>query len=72
MCYVCLKDNLVDLSDEFAKKYGDGTVGRLGAKAIYIKQAIKMLEQSPERRCEVGDGMLERLKEEQYRLARQL
>lgn len=72
MCYVCLKDNLLDVADEFAKKFASKHVGKLQAKAIYIKQALRVLDTNDEGKCEVGNAMVERLREEQYNLAKQM
>ena len=72
MCYICLKDNPFDMADRFAKKYASKQISEIQAKAIFIKQAVKAYERSDEQRCHVGDATLNSLKDEQYKIARQM
>lgn len=75
MCYVCLKDDLFNNAEAFGQRYGKaipGSNGRLRAKAIYLKEAIKVLESEIDPRCDDGEKSLQQLKDEQYRLSREL
>ena len=72
MCYICLKDNPFDMAEAFAQRYASKDVSRVQAKAIFIKQALKAFDQAPDAKCDVGEGTVERLREEQYKIAREL
>ena len=63
MCYLCLKD------DPFAVKPLT-TIHRKRQRAVEIKQLLKEAEEHPT--CHVGDATVEKLREEQYRLSRDM
>lgn len=63
MCYLCLKD------DPFAVKPLT-TVDRIKQRALEIKFLLREAEEHD--KCHIGDATIERLKQEQYELARQL
>jgi len=63
MCYLCLKD------DPFAIKPLT-TLDRVKQRALEIKVMLREAEE--QELCHIGDGTVERLKKEQYELARQL
>lgn len=72
MCYVCLKDNPFDVAEAFGKRYGVKGLTQLQAKAIYVKQLLRVMDQHDETRCDIGEGTYLRLKEEQAKFARQM
>lgn len=63
MCYMCLKD------DPFAVKPLT-TVQRKRQRMIEIKHMLKEVEDRF--LCGIGDATVERLKEEQYKLSREM
>lgn len=74
MCYVCLKDDLFNNAEAFGQRNAKAFAhnGRVKAKMIYIKEAIKILESEKDSRCDDGEKSLQQLKDEQYRLSREL
>lgn len=77
MCYVCLKDDMFGMAEAFGNKYGGGFStpdGKLRAKAIFIKQAIRTIDEEGGEgvRCPDGVDVVDRLKQAQYDIARQL
>jgi hypothetical protein len=63
MCYLCLKD------DPFATKPLTD-IHRKRQRAMEIKVLLKEAEEH--RLCDIGDVTVERLKEEQYKLSRDM
>ena len=75
MCYLCLKDNPIDTIEITAKKRGKTAIEQLRVRAQLTKEFLKNIKDDEAegwQRCHIGDGLIERLNEEQYRLARQL
>jgi hypothetical protein len=63
MCYLCLKD------DPFAVKPMT-TIYRKRQRAVEIKVLLREAEQHS--LCHIGDATVDKLKEEQYKIAREL
>jgi hypothetical protein len=69
MCYLCLKDDPFSSSPFRTKNH------KLESKkdrAVEIKAFLREVEYSHEDLCHVGDVVVERLKDEQFMLAREL
>jgi hypothetical protein len=72
MCFLCLQENPFEAAEAFAKPYDGRNASR--AKAVVFKELIKSVEAGIEKEdlCDIGDATLERMKEKQYELAREL
>lgn len=64
MCYLCLKDNPFDVST------GASDLQRKRERAQEIKRLLQEVEE--QHLCHIGDVTVERLREEQYNLSREL
>ena len=71
MCSICLRNNPFDTIDRFAKRFASRRVTELQARAKLIKVVIDSLSKT-DRRCDIGEATIDRLKEEQYKISRQL
>lgn len=64
MCYLCLKDNPFDVSTN------SSDLQHKRERALEIKRLLQEAEE--QRLCHIGDVTVERLREEQYNLSREL
>lgn len=65
MCYMCLRDDI------FGGR-NPSNVQRLRERAAQVKKLIAEAEDRKHEMCHVGDAAVNLLKEEQYKLAREL
>lgn len=71
MCYICLKDNPFEMIDWVTGQMEADAREKARVKAHFLKKVIGTIETTDEDRCYIGDITLERLKEEQYAVARE-
>lgn len=64
MCYLCLKDNPFSTPEDMSD------IVRKRTRALEIKRMLR--EADEYNLCYIGDATVERLKEEQYKIAREL
>jgi hypothetical protein len=65
MCYMCVKDDVL-------KGLNPTNEQRLRERAAHVKGLIAEAERRKSETCDIGEGIVDLLKEEQYRIARQL
>jgi len=70
MCYLCLRTNPFDVIDKLSNQFPKDQKNK--AKAQILKTLIKRIEKNDKDRCDSGEDMFNKLKEEQYRLAKEL
>jgi len=71
MCYLCLKDNPFDVIDAYVKKQSKTANAELIHRIELTKQFFESIKRDEEEflpRCHIGDGLIERMKEERIRL----
>jgi len=66
MCYLCLQDNPFAIPED----YSDFSTQKKLARAALVKELLKEFESI--KTCEDGDKEIEALKEEQYKLSREI
>jgi len=66
MCYLCLQDNPFAIPED----HGKLTIQNKKARAALIKEVLKELEAY--KACEDGVREIDKLKEEQYKLSRDI
>lgn len=66
MCYLCLQDNPFAIPED----YSNLSAKKKLARAALVKELLKELETY--NACEDGEKEVEKLKEEQYRLSREI
>lgn len=68
MCYICMKENLLEAS----RRARVGVKNPDREQASYIKKVLAELEENEEGKCNIGEGMIDLLREEQRTLSRVL
>jgi len=64
MCYLCLKESFrVDVPSK---------LGKIKDRALEIKRRLKLIEEGNVAACDEGNKVVALLKEEQYKLSREM
>jgi len=65
MCYMCVKDDVL-------KGMNPTNQQRLRERAAHVKGLIAEAERRKQETCDIGGAIVDLLREEQYKIARQL
>ena len=66
MCYLCIRDNPFDVTNHLSSS----AIKR--ARAAEIKEILRDVSEGEHSLCDEGEERVERLKDEQYMLSREL